>query len=88
MLDWAVTAGCDETQTRLSEHLEGELSRWRRFRVIRHLARCEGCQAVVRSLAAAVEQLQALGREPIPPSTSTADAVIGRIRREAAEDTP
>jgi predicted anti-sigma-YlaC factor YlaD len=88
MLDWVVTAGCEETRTRLSEHLEGELSGWRRFRVLRHLARCEGCQAVLRSLATAVEHLQALGREPTPSFPSTADAVIGRIRRGVAEETP
>lgn len=77
---------CEETRARLSAHLGGELSWLWRVRLIRHLSRCEACQALLRSLASVVEHLHALGREPLPSSASAADAVIGRIRREATEE--
>lgn len=82
VLDRLVEGGCEETQARLSEHLEGELRGWRRLRVLRHLARCERCQSVLRSLARVVEHLQGLPRDAVSASPSTVDAVVRRIRGE------
>ena len=77
------TASCEETGERLSEHLEGELRGVRGRRVLRHLARCEHCRAILASLARAVEHLRALGQVYPPPAPSLADAVVARIRRES-----
>ena len=86
MRDFLLGADCAETERRLSDYLEGMLSRWRQNRLVRHLTRCEGCQAVLSSLAVVVERLQALGRHSLPPSPATVDAVIERIRREAPQE--
>jgi predicted anti-sigma-YlaC factor YlaD len=86
LLNRLFEANCEETSEHMSEHLEGELRGMRRVRVARHLSHCPLCSAVLRSLANTVEQLRSLGRVGFPSSTSsTADAVVGRIRREAAE---
>jgi predicted anti-sigma-YlaC factor YlaD len=74
---------CAETRGHLSEHLEGELRGFRRFRVLGHLARCERCRAVLASLARTVEQLRTLARDE-PEVGSVADAVVDRIRQEEA----
>jgi predicted anti-sigma-YlaC factor YlaD len=74
--------GCEETRRLLSEHLEGELGGRSERRVLRHLARCERCRAVLHSLARAVGHLRSLGSIEPPPSPSVADAVLGRIRAE------
>jgi predicted anti-sigma-YlaC factor YlaD len=79
-----VNGSCAETREHLSEHLEGELRGFRRWRVMRHLDRCDRCRAVLRSLAHTVEQLGSLGRGDLEPasSPSVADTVTERIRRE------
>lgn len=79
---------CAETRAHLSEHLEGELTGRRAKRVLRHLHGCERCQAVLRSLAQAVEHLRELGRAEPSPHPSLADAVLTRVRREAAPELP
>ncbi len=76
-------ASCEETGERLSEHLEGELRGLRRGRILRHLARCEHCRAILASLSRAVEHLRSFGRVYPPPAPAVADAVLARIRREA-----
>lgn len=86
LLNRLLEATCEETSEHMSEHLEGELVGVRRVRIARHLSRCARCSAVLRSLANTVEQIRSLGRVGVPSSTtSTADAVVGRIRREAVE---
>lgn len=70
---------CEETGEHLSEHLDGELRGLRRHRIHRHLARCELCQAVLRSLLRTVEKLHSLGLKPIA-APSIAPAVVARIR--------
>jgi anti-sigma factor RsiW len=71
---------CHETGEHLSEHLDGELRGLKRLRVVRHLERCELCQAVLRSLIRTIDGLRALGRaEPAAPSV--APVVVERIRR-------
>ena len=80
MRPWVATH--EETQERLSAHLEGELVGREAKRVLRHLARCHGCRELLRSLARAVDSLRALGQADVPPpAPSVADAVVGRIRR-------
>jgi predicted anti-sigma-YlaC factor YlaD len=78
---WVATH--EETQARLSAHLEGELHGREARRVLRHLARCPHCREVLRTLARAVNGLQSLGRvDSLPASRpSFADAVVDRIRR-------
>jgi predicted anti-sigma-YlaC factor YlaD len=68
----------------LSDYLDGEIGGLRLFRISRHLAECEHCPGVLRSLARAVEQLRALGRPHDPPPPSIVDAVLGRVHVEAA----
>lgn len=79
MIAHVFTGSCDETREHLSEHLEGELRGWRRFRVFMHLRRCERCREALRSLARAVDQLRSLGRAEAAPSV--VESVLDRIRR-------
>jgi predicted anti-sigma-YlaC factor YlaD len=79
MRPWVAT--CDETRERLSDHLEGELTEREAKRVLRHLARCELCREVLRSLARAVESLRSLRTlDDAAARPSVADAVVDRIR--------
>jgi anti-sigma factor RsiW len=73
---------CHETGEHLSEHLDGELRGWRRLRVARHLARCELCQAVLRSLVRTLEAVRSLGQVEPAPAPSVVPAVMARIREE------
>ena len=83
MMD-AVVGSCEETQEQLSDRLEGDLSGLRRLRVAAHLAGCDRCRAVMRSLSRTVEQVRLLGRADFnpPPGPSVTDDVVERIRRE------
>ncbi len=81
MRPWVATH--EETQERLSAHLEGELEGREARRVLRHLARCHHCRELLRSLARAVDSLRALGQRDVPPpAPSVADAVVDRIRHD------
>ncbi len=75
---------CEETSDQLSDRLEGTLRGVQSWRVSLHLSRCDRCRAVLRSLTRTVEQLRLLGQSNLAPpeSTSIADEVIERIRRE------
>jgi anti-sigma factor RsiW len=75
-------ATCAETSASLSAHLDGELRGFQRWRILRHLATCERCQAVLRSLRETVENLRALGRSEPDPEPALADRVIDRIVTE------
>jgi predicted anti-sigma-YlaC factor YlaD len=77
---WVAT--CEETQERLSAHLEGELRGRQAKRVLRHLARCPHCREALQTLARAVTGLRALGQADslAPARPSFADGVVGRIR--------
>jgi predicted anti-sigma-YlaC factor YlaD len=77
---WVAT--CEETQERLSAHLEGELRGRQAKRVLRHLARCPHCREALRTLTRAVSGLRALGQADslAPARPSFADGVVGRIR--------
>jgi predicted anti-sigma-YlaC factor YlaD len=79
-----VTATHDETAAHLSDLLEGDLRGIRRFRVERHLRRCEGCRAVLSSLAATIERIRRLARD-MPARPELADRVVGQLRTEGAQ---
>ncbi len=78
---WVATH--EETQARLSAHLEGELQGREARRVLRHLARCPHCREALRTLARSLNGLRSLGRADSlpPPRPALADAVVDRIRR-------
>lgn len=74
-------ASHEETQERLSAHLEGELRGREHKRVLRHLALCPICREVVRSLAQTLEGLRSLARqEGLPARPSLAAAVVESVR--------
>ena len=79
-----VVGSCEETSERLSDRLEGTLSGVQRWRVSLHLARCDRCRALLRSLAGTVEQLRLLAQSDFQPpeTTSVVDKVVERIRRQ------
>jgi predicted anti-sigma-YlaC factor YlaD len=70
----------EETQRLMSAHAEGELRGYTRWRVARHLVKCELCRALYRSFLEALRGLRALGREEPPPQPKIADSVVARIR--------
>jgi len=74
----------EETQRLMSAHAEGELRGYTRWRVARHLVKCELCRALYRSFLDALRGLGALGREEPQPKPKIADSVVARIR--ASED--
>ncbi len=79
-----LVGSCAETREQLSERMEGELPGLRRLRVAAHLAGCEACRALLRSLTRTVEQVRTLGQADFapPPDGSVADDVVERIRHE------
>jgi anti-sigma factor RsiW len=76
-----MVGSCEETRAQLSAHLEGELGGLRRLRVRLHLAGCDACSAIARSLRKTIERLHELDEAfAPPPSPSVAPAVLERIR--------
>jgi anti-sigma factor RsiW len=72
-----------ETRERLSDYIEGELNARTRARIRRHLARCDGCRALLESLTRTLDQLRSLGSvEQVAPEPATVDGVVERIRRD------
>jgi anti-sigma factor RsiW len=84
MLRNPFTASHEETGESFSDLVEGELKGWRRWRVVRHLAKCEHCQAAYRSLLRTLEALREMGSVEPTPQPAVAEAVIERIRRESS----
>ena len=81
-----MVGSCAETREQLSAHLEGELTGLRGLRVRLHLAGCDACSAVARSLRKTVERLHELEESFAPePAPSVAPAVLERIRRPDRE---
>jgi predicted anti-sigma-YlaC factor YlaD len=75
----------EETQRLMSEHAEGELRGYTRWRVSRHLVKCDMCRALYQSFLEALRGLRALGRQAPPPKPEIADAVVARIREKQGE---
>jgi anti-sigma factor RsiW len=78
-----LTASHEETAAHLSNLIDHELGTIRRSRIERHLRGCDGCRALLRSLASTVDRLRALARD-LPPQPQLADQVLGRLRAEGA----
>jgi anti-sigma factor RsiW len=77
-----MVGSCEETRELLSEHVEGELTGLRRLRVRLHLAGCDACSAVARSLRRTIERLHELEDTFAPgPAPSVAPTVLERIQR-------
>ena len=74
---------CAETEARLSDHLDGDLSAAEERRLRRHLTRCRGCASMYDSFVRAVERVRSLGRDDSDaPMPSVAEVVTERIRLE------
>jgi anti-sigma factor RsiW len=72
-----------ETREHLSGYVEGGLDARTRTRIMRHLARCEGCRAMLESFKRTLEQLRSLGDlEQVAPAPATVSAVLQRIQQE------
>lgn len=83
MKPWIAT--CRETRDRLSDYVDGDLAASTRTRIMRHLARCEHCQAVLESLTRTLEQVRSLASiEQGAAEPATVRAVIERIQREGS----
>lgn len=82
MLGYALNGSHEETGRLMSAYAEGDLRGPARWRVARHLARCEGCRAAFRALLATIESMRALGRNEPPAKPELADAVLERIRAQ------
>jgi anti-sigma factor RsiW len=77
-----MVGSCAETREQLSAQVDGELTGMRRLRVRLHLAGCDACSAVARSLRTTVERLHELEDSFVPgPAPSVAPAVLERIQR-------
>ncbi len=77
-----MVGSCEQTREQLSAHVDGELTGMRRLRVRLHLAGCDACSAVARSLRNTVERLHELEDSFVPePAPSVAPAVLERIQR-------
>jgi predicted anti-sigma-YlaC factor YlaD len=75
----------EETQRLMSAHAEGELRGYTRWRVTRHLIKCDMCRALYRSFLEALDALRKLRRDEPPPKPEIADSVIARIRESEGE---
>lgn len=74
---------CATTEARMSDHLDGDISRHHERRFLRHLARCRRCAEVFDSLVRTVERVRSLGREDAGKQMATVvEAVTLRIRHE------
>ena len=80
ILLFAVNGSHGETARYLSAYAEGELTGYRRWRVSRHLARCEMCQAVYRSLLATLDSLRRVGRKEPPADPDFPRRVMEKLR--------
>lgn len=78
---WIAT--CREPRAHLSDYLDGDLGARTRVRIMRHLARCEHCRALLDSLTRTLEQLRSLGtRDQASPAPATVRAIVERIERD------
>jgi predicted anti-sigma-YlaC factor YlaD len=86
MLEYVLNGSHEETGRLMSAYAESELRGLARWRVARHLARCDSCRAAFRALLATIENMRALARSEPPAKPELADAVLERIRaQERAE---
>jgi len=86
ILLFAINGSHRESARHMSAYAEGELSGYRRWRVSRHLARCEMCQALYRSLLTTLDSLRNLGREEPAADPAFPGRVIERLRDDDRRD--
>jgi hypothetical protein len=86
ILLFAINGSHGETARHMSAYAEGELTGYRRWRVSRHLARCEMCQALYRSFLATLDSLRGLVREEPPADPDFPARVIERLRKDDRDD--
>ncbi len=68
---------CQEYHNRLSRYMDGELSRWRRWKIENHLRHCGACSEMLRELEGVDHALSALREPSAPPYL--AEAVMFRL---------
>jgi anti-sigma factor RsiW len=68
---------CERTSRFVSLDLDGELSRFERALLVRHLARCDRCAAEADMIVGLTQSLRAAPLEPLPAPI----VVLGRRRR-------
>lgn len=77
-----MAGSCEETREQLSALVEGELTGLRQLRVRLHMAGCDACSAIARSLRTTIERLHELEGSFVPePAPSVSPAVLDRIQR-------
>jgi anti-sigma factor RsiW len=86
ILLFAINGSHGETARHMSAYAEGELTGYRRWRVSRHLARCEMCQALYRSFLATLDSLRGLAREEPAADPDFPARVIERLRKDDRDD--
>jgi anti-sigma factor RsiW len=86
ILLFAVNGSHGETAARMSAYAEGELTGYRRWRVSRHLARCEMCKALYHTLLATLDSLRGLAPEEPPVEPDFPARVIERLREGQRDD--
>ena len=77
-----LTGSHEHTESRMSEHLDEELRGFGRFRLVQHLAWCEGCSSMYECLRVTVGGLRSMKSQQPEPAPAIADAVIEQIHRE------
>jgi anti-sigma factor RsiW len=70
----------------MSAFAEEELTGYRRWRVARHLARCEKCAALYRAFLSTLESLRGLGREEPEPDHDLPGRILERLQSERRPD--
>jgi anti-sigma factor RsiW len=69
----------------MSARLDGDLPAHRARRFDRHIAGCRRCARVLTSFRSTLDDLHALGEEPVPLLRSVAEDVLAKL---AAPDAP
>jgi anti-sigma factor RsiW len=66
---------CSEYQTRLSAYVDGELTRWTRWKVRTHVRCCQECGAMLREIEEVDDLLLAVAHETPAPEYLTASVM-------------
>ncbi len=74
-----------ETARSMSAYAEGELGGYRRWRVTRHLARCEACRALQRAFVSTLASLRGLAGEDPPARPGFAGEIVAHVRAEGLD---
>jgi anti-sigma factor RsiW len=85
MLLSAFNGSHKETAQHMSAFAEGELRGYRRWRVARHLARCDMCRALYRTFLATLASVRELRHEDPPPDDDFVSRVTARLLEQASD---